>query len=50
MVDQFKEAFREEAFELLTELEDALLRLEEEPDNPETISSVFRIMHRNVRF
>ncbi|MBB6479013.1 chemotaxis protein CheA [Spirochaeta isovalerica] len=45
MVDQFKEAFREEAFELLTELEDSLLRLEEEPDNPETISSVFRIMH-----
>ncbi|MBN2656439.1 MAG: chemotaxis protein CheA [Spirochaetales bacterium] len=45
MVDQFKEAFREEAFELLIELEDALLRLEEEPDDPETISSVFRIMH-----
>jgi len=45
MIDQFKEAFREEAYELLTELEHALLLLEEEPDNPETISSVFRIMH-----
>ena len=45
MIDQFKEAFREEAFELLIELENALLQLEEEPDNPETISSVFRIMH-----
>lgn len=45
MVDQFKEAFKEEALELLTELEDALLRLEEEPEDPETISSVFRIMH-----
>ncbi|MBI9097763.1 MAG: chemotaxis protein CheA [Spirochaetaceae bacterium] len=45
MLDQFKEAFREEAFELLADLEEALLLLEEEPDNPETISSVFRIMH-----
>jgi len=45
MVDQFKEAFREEAFELLAELEEALLALEEEPEDPETISSVFRIMH-----
>jgi two-component system chemotaxis sensor kinase CheA len=45
MIDQFKEAFREEAYELLTELENALLLLEEEPDDPETISSVFRIMH-----
>lgn len=45
MIDRFKEAFREEAFELLGELEAALLQLEEEPDDPETISSVFRIMH-----
>lgn len=45
MIDQFKEAFREEAFELLGELEIALLQLEEEPEDPETISSVFRIMH-----
>ena len=45
MIDQFKEAFREEAYELLIELENALLLLEEEPENPETISSVFRIMH-----
>lgn len=45
MIDQFKEAFREEAFELLTELESSLLALEENPDNPDTISSVFRIMH-----
>jgi len=45
VVDQFKEAFREEAFELLVELEHALLQLEDEPDNPDTISSVFRIMH-----
>lgn len=45
MVDQFKEAFREEAFELLGELENSLLLLEEEPDDSETLSSVFRIMH-----
>ncbi len=43
--DKHKEAFREEANELLTELETALLELEETPGNEELIGRVFRAMH-----
>jgi two-component system chemotaxis sensor kinase CheA len=39
------EAFREEAIELLTELESALLELEENPDDSELIGRTFRAMH-----
>ena len=39
------EAFREEAFELLQELESALLELEENPEEGELIGRVFRAMH-----
>lgn len=39
------EAFREEAAELLQELESALLELEENPDEDEMIGRVFRSMH-----
>ncbi len=44
-MDRHREAFREEAFELLAELETALLELEEMPDDAELIGRVFRAMH-----
>ena len=45
MLDQQKEIFREEAAELLTDLEDALLELEESPEDMELVAKVFRSMH-----
>ncbi|UZP68469.1 chemotaxis protein CheA [Desulfovibrio mangrovi] len=39
------QAFREEAQELLAELETALLELEEAPDNSDIVDRVFRAMH-----
>jgi two-component system, chemotaxis family, sensor kinase CheA len=45
MIDQHREAFREEALELLGELETSLLELEEFPEDTELISRVFRAMH-----
>ncbi len=45
MNDLHGEAFREEAYELLTELETSLLELEECPDDGEIIGRVFRAMH-----
>ncbi|MBF0647182.1 Hpt domain-containing protein, partial [Desulfuromonas acetoxidans] len=45
MQDAPQNAFKEEAYELLSELEDSLLELEEQPDDHETISKVFRAMH-----
>lgn len=45
MIDQHKEAFREEALELLGELEASLLELEERPDDTELVGRVFRAMH-----
>ena len=44
-MDAHKETFREEAFELLEELERSLLELEERPDDQEQIGRVFRAMH-----
>lgn len=44
-MDNFKETFREEAFELLASLESDLLELESNPDDKELVSSVFRVMH-----
>lgn len=43
--DKYREAFREEAGEHLSELETALLELEETPDDKELIGRVFRSMH-----
>ena len=43
--DQFKQAFIEEAMELLNSLESRLLEMEEAPDDKERISAVFRIIH-----
>lgn len=45
MLDDFKQSFREEAFELLNSLEESLLELEQNPENPDEISAVFRAMH-----
>ncbi|MDX9709440.1 MAG: chemotaxis protein CheA [Trichloromonas sp.] len=39
------EAFREEAYELLTDLESSLLELEENPADLELVGAVFRAMH-----
>ena len=43
--NQFKETFKEEAFELLGNLEDLLMEMEENPDDPESIAAVFRAIH-----
>lgn len=45
MIDKHAEAFREEAYELLTDLEGSLLELEQSPDDAELIGKVFRVMH-----
>ena len=44
-MEQHVAAYREEAIELLTELETSLLDLEETPDDKDLISRVFRAMH-----
>ncbi|TVR55002.1 MAG: chemotaxis protein CheA [Spirochaetaceae bacterium] len=45
MIDQFKESFRDEAYELLNSLESSLLELETDPKNEGELSAVFRSMH-----
>ena len=45
MMDTHAQAFIEEAFELLSDLEAALLELEEAPDDSELIGRVFRALH-----
>src|SRR5208337_3880017 len=44
-LDVNKAVFKEEAYELLSELESSLLQLEESPDDMELIGRVFRAMH-----
>lgn len=44
-LDRFAEAFREEAAELLEELEKSLMQLEETPEDGEIVGRVFRAMH-----
>jgi|Deesub1362A_J573_1020465.scaffolds.fasta_scaffold00073_20 two-component system chemotaxis sensor kinase CheA len=44
-VDKHKEIFKEEAYELLGELESALLELEDAPEDAELIGRVFRALH-----
>ena len=44
-MDKHREAYREEAYELLSELEASLLELEETPDDKNLIGGVFRAMH-----
>lgn len=45
MKDNYREAFKEEAGELLAQLEVSLLELEEAPEDMDVIGSVFRAMH-----
>jgi two-component system chemotaxis sensor kinase CheA len=45
MEQQPHEAFREEAYELLSTLETALLELEDRPDDMDIVGAVFRAMH-----
>jgi two-component system chemotaxis sensor kinase CheA len=45
MKDEYRATFKEEAYELLTELESSLLELEETPDDMDIIGRVFRAMH-----
>lgn len=45
MSDRFRDAFREEAAELLGELESALLELEQDSKNKTLVDRVFRAMH-----
>ena len=45
MKDNYREVFKEEAGELLAELESSLLDLEETPQDIETIGRVFRALH-----
>lgn len=45
MTDDAKLTFVQESEELLEQMEDALLAMEETPDDPEHLNSVFRAMH-----
>jgi two-component system chemotaxis sensor kinase CheA len=45
IVDKLRETFREEAYELLAELEAGLLELEHNPSDVEQVGRVFRAMH-----
>lgn len=45
MMDRHAEVFKEEASELLAELESSLLELENNPDDEELIARIFRAMH-----
>lgn len=44
-MEDFRQLFFEECGELINQLEDNLMKLEENPENKELINSVFRIMH-----
>ncbi len=44
-MDEQKQAYREEAYELLAELEGALLELEESPTDADLVNQVFRALH-----
>lgn len=44
-MDQQKEIYRQEAYELLSELESALLALEQTPEDADLIGRVFRALH-----
>ena len=44
-MDAFQEKFLEEATEYLNDLEDALLKVEQSPDDPELLERIFRGLH-----
>lgn len=45
MTDRHRAIYRDEAHEILAELESSLLTLEKAPDDTETVDRVFRAMH-----
>jgi len=45
MLEQFKQKYLEEVNDLLNDMEDALLRLENNPGSSDEINQVFRVMH-----
>jgi len=45
VIDRFKQGFLEEARELLSELESALLELDQKRDDPEIVGRAFRALH-----
>ncbi len=45
MIDKYKQAFREEAREILLDLESALLDLNENRDDSELVGRAFRALH-----
>jgi chemotaxis protein histidine kinase CheA len=45
VIDRFKQGFLEEARELLSELESALLELDDKRDDPEIVGRAFRALH-----
>jgi len=45
MIDKYKQAFQEEARELLVELESALLELDQKRDDREMVGRAFRALH-----
>ena len=45
MIDKYKQAFQEEARELLAELESALLELDQKRDDREVVGRAFRALH-----
>ncbi len=45
MIDKYRQAFQEEARELLAELESALLELDEKRDDQEVVGRAFRALH-----
>jgi len=44
-MDKQKQIYREEAYELLADLEEALIELEQNPDEKDLVDRVFRAMH-----
>ena len=44
-MDKLKQKFVEEALEHVDNIEQSLLMLEDQPDNPELIEKIFRAMH-----
>jgi two-component system, chemotaxis family, sensor kinase CheA len=45
MIDQHKQAFQDEARELIVELESALLELDQKRDDREVVGRAFRALH-----
>ena len=45
MMDEFQQTFFDDARDLLKQLEQALLRLENNPDDSQIIEEIFRVMH-----